>query len=209
MGKTDGIENGAKPKRMSGKSIHSLVEAAIMVALSAVLCYIRIIRFPWGGSVTLLSMLPIIVFSIRRGIKWGFAASFVFSLIQFMQGVFDGVFGWGLTPAMLTACILLDYILAFTALGIAGIFGNGSIGRAAGGTVLAIGLRFVCHVISGAVVFASAGKIWGFNIRNKWLYSAVYNGILMGIELAATLAAVLILYRLPQTRKLFKPEDGM
>ena len=85
-----------------------LVEAAIMVALATVLSYIRIIKLPWGGSITLLSMLPIVVYSIRRGPALGLAASFVFSLVQFGQGVIDGLFGWGLTPVSLTACIFLE-----------------------------------------------------------------------------------------------------
>lgn len=99
-----------------------LVEAAIMVALATVLSYIRIIKLPWGGSITLLSMLPIVVYSIKRGPALGLAASFVFSLVQFGQGVIDGLFGWGLTPVSLTACIFLDYIGAYTVIGIAGIF---------------------------------------------------------------------------------------
>ena len=67
-----------------------LVEGAAMVALATVLSFIRIFKLPWGGSITLLSMLPIVVFSIRRGVKAGLAASFVFSLIQFVQGIMDG-----------------------------------------------------------------------------------------------------------------------
>ena len=85
-----------------------------MVALAAVLSFIRVYRLPWGGSITLLSMLPIAVYSIKRGLKAGFVASFVFSLFQLFQGITDGLFGWGLTPVMLIACILLNYVLTFT-----------------------------------------------------------------------------------------------
>ena len=90
------------------KNTKILVEGAIMLALATVLSFIRIIHLPWGGSVTLLSMLPLALFSIRRGLKAGFVVSFLFSAIQFGQGVLDGLFGWGLTPGMLVACILLD-----------------------------------------------------------------------------------------------------
>ena len=75
-----------------------LVEGAAMVALATVLSFIRIIKMPWGGSVTLLSMLPIVIFSIKNGVKNGLIVSFAFSLVQFAQGVMDGLFGWGLTP---------------------------------------------------------------------------------------------------------------
>ena len=135
---------------MKNQKLLALVEGAVMVALATVLCFIRLIKFPWGGSVTLLSMLPITLYSIRRGPKWGLIAAFAFSLIQFLQGVMDGLFGWGLTGVMLIMCILFDYIIAFTVLGLAGIFGNKSFGKMVGGTVLAIFLRYVSHVISGA-----------------------------------------------------------
>ena len=67
---------------MKNEKVLTLVEGAVMVALATVLSFIKIVHLPWGGSVTLLSMLPIIVFSIKRGVANGLAASFVFALIQ-------------------------------------------------------------------------------------------------------------------------------
>ena len=107
---------------MKNEKVLTLVEGAVMVALATVLSFVKIVHLPWGGSITLLSMLPIIVFSIKRGVANGLAASFVFALIQFIQGCADGLFGWGLTPVALVACIFIDYIFAFTVLGLAGIF---------------------------------------------------------------------------------------
>ena len=75
---------------MKNKKVLTLVEGAVMVALATVLSFVKIVHLPWGGSVTLLSMLPIIVFSIKRGVANGLAASFVFALIQFIQGCADG-----------------------------------------------------------------------------------------------------------------------
>ena len=193
---------------MKNKKLLALVEGAIMVALATVPCFIRIVRFPWGGSVTLLSMLPITVYSIRRGVKCGLLASFVFSLVQFLQGVIDGLFGWGLTGGMLIACILFDYIIAFTVLGLAGAFGNKSLGAMVGGTVMAIFLRYVSHVISGAAVWHSVGKIWeAFSTDNEWVYSIIYNGVYMGIELVLTVAVTVLLLKLPQTKQLIAPKD--
>ena len=79
---------------MKNEKVLTLVEGAVMVALATVLSFVKIVHLPWGGSITLLSMLPIIVFSIKRGVANGLAASFVFALIQFIQGCAGGLFGW-------------------------------------------------------------------------------------------------------------------
>ena len=184
-----------------------LVEAAIMVALATVLCYIRIIKLPWGGSVTLLSMLPIIIFSIKHGAKQGMFASFVFSLIQFGQGVMDGLFGWGLTPTMLIACILLDYIGAYSVIGVAGVFRNKGFTGWVSGTILAVILRYTFHVLSGIVIWHSVGSIWeGFSTDNEVLYSLVYNAAYMLPELIFTLIGAVALLKIPQTKKIITQE---
>lgn len=184
-----------------------LVEAAIMIALATVLCYIRIIKLPWGGSVTLLSMLPIIIFSIKHGAKQGMFASFVFSLIQFGQGVMDGLFGWGLTPAMLIACILLDYIGAYSVIGVAGVFRNKGFTGWVSGTILAVILRYAFHVLSGIVIWHSVGSIWeGFSTDNEVLYSLVYNAAYMLPELIFTLIGAVALLKIPQTKKIITQE---
>ena len=108
---------------MSKKYVYKLTLSAIFVALATVLSLIKVIKMPLGGSVTLLSMLPIVMISVMLGAKWGFGSAFVYSLIQLILGItLDGLLGWGLTPVMLVGTILLDYIVAFTVLGIAGIF---------------------------------------------------------------------------------------
>ena len=185
-----------------------LVEGAVMVALATVLSFIRVFKLPWGGSITLLSMLPIVLFSIRRGVKSGLTVSFVFALIQFAHGVMDGLFGWGLTPGMLIACILLDYLGAFTILGIAGIFRRKGLPGWIGGISLAIALRFVLHFLSGVVIWQSFGELWnGFSTDNTFLYSFLYNGCYMLPELIFTLAGAVALLSAPQTKRLLL-EDG-
>ncbi len=194
---------------MSKNKTKILVEGAVMVALATVLSYIRIFRLPWGGSITLLSMLPIVLFSIRRGLGAGLTVSFVFSLVQFTQGVVDGIFGWGLTPGMLIACILLDYIVAFTVLGLAGIFRKKGFAGWIGGIALAVVLRFVCHFLSGVVVWKSFGELWnGFSTDNTFLYSFLYNGSYMLPELIFTLIGAIALLKVPQTKRyLIATED--
>ena len=185
-----------------------IVTGAIMVALATVLSFLKIQWLPWGGSITLLSMLPIVVYSIKYGVKWGFAASFVFSLTQLIQGIIGGLLGWGLSTTMLIACIFLDYLLAFTSIGIAGLFRKKGLCGWIVGTVIALSTRFVLHIISGVVIWESAGKLWkGFSTTNSWLYSFLYNGSFMLPEIAFTTIAAVILFNLPQMKKLLKIED--
>lgn len=184
-----------------------LVEGAAMVALATVLSFIRVFKLPWGGSITLLSMLPIVLFSIRRGVQSGMVVSFVYALVQFFQGVLDGLFGWGLTPVMLIACILLDYVLAFFVLGLAGLFRKKGISGWIGGIALAVGLRFVCHFLSGVVIWGSFGELWsGFSTDNTWLYSFLYNGCYMLPEMLFTIIGAVALLSTPQGKKLLNQE---
>ena len=165
---------------MQSTKTRILVEGAIMVALATVLSFIRVVKLPWGGSITLLSMLPIVLFSIRRGIKSGLTVSFLFALIQFIQGIMDGLFGWGLTPGSLIACIFLDYLLAFTVLGLAGLFRHKGVTGWISGIALAILLRFTMHFLSGVIIWQSFGQLWGdFFTENTVLYSLLYNGAYM------------------------------
>lgn len=188
---------------MQNEKTKILVEGAVMVALATVLSYIRVFKLPWGGSITLLSMLPIVLFSIKRGLKNGFAASFAFALLQFGQGVLDGLFGWGLTPAMLIACILLDYIGAYSILGIAGIFRSKKFPGWIAGISLAIVLRFLFHFLSGVVIWHSFGELWnGFSTENTYVYSFLYNGCYMLPELIFTLLGTIVLFKAPQTKRI-------
>ncbi len=178
------------------KKTRTLTECAILVALATVLSFIKIWNMPWGGSITLLSMLPVCMVSVRHGIKWGLGTSFVYSCIQLFLGItMDGLLGWGLTGGMLVACIMFDYVLAFSVLGFSGLFAKKGICGVILGTVLAIVLRFVSHVVSGAYVFKSAGLLWdAFNVKNTWLYSLGYNGAYMLPELVFTVAGTVIIY---------------
>lgn len=181
-----------------------LAEGAIMVAMAFVLSYIKIFHLPWGGSITLLSMLPIAIFSIKRGVKAGLFAAFVSSLLQLGQGIIvDGLFAWGLTPAMLAACIFLDYIGAYTAIGLAGIFREkGLLGRLVG-TAASVLIRYIFHIVSGAVIFHSAGMIWEtFSTDNEWLYSTLYNGAYMLPEMIFTVIGAAALLKVPQINRL-------
>ena len=189
---------------MKHTNLRRTAEGAVMVALATVLSFLKLVQFPWGGAITILSMLPIVVFTLRWGILHGLTVSFTYSLIQLGQGILmDGLLGWGLTPTALVACILLDYVCAFSALCLAGLFGNKTVGAILGGTVLALMLRFGFHYCSGVLIFHSFGELWeGFSTDNTWLYSLLYNGAYMLPETVFTTAGALVLFKTPQMRKL-------
>ena len=191
---------------MNQTKTRMLTEGAIMVALAFILSFLKIVNFTWGGSITVLSMLPIVVFSLRYGAKYSFAVSFMYSLLQLFQGItLDGIFAWGLTPAILVAVIFLDYILPFTLLGAAGFFNNGKFSTIILGTVSAVMLRFACHYLSGVFIWKSVGELWGGLIVNTpYLYSLLYNGAYMVPELIFTTIGAIILFKTPQMRKLLK-----
>ncbi len=164
---------------------HLLVEAAIMVALSTALSLVKVWEMPLGGSITLLSMLPICMLSLRHGLKWGLGGAFVYAVGQLALGLSE-VLSWGLTPTALVGTFFLDYIFAFTVLGLSGMFRErGFVGKMLG-VALTIFLRFVCHYISGVIIF----DIW---MPEEWsnvhLYSICYNGAFMLPEMIITMLA--------------------
>ena len=192
---------------MKNKKIQMLVEGAIMVALATALSYVQLFKLPWGGTITLLSMLPITVFSVKWGVKAGVLVSVLYSLIQLLQGIMiDGLLGWGLTPVALVACIFLDYVLAFSVLGLAGTFRKKGVTGWLGGITAAIVLRYISHLISGAAIFHSVGMLWeGFVTDNEWIYSAVYNACYMLPELLFTIIGAAVLLNAPVIKKYIRP----
>ena len=182
---------------MKNSKTKIMTECAILVALSTVLSFVKIWHMPWGGSITLFSMLPVCYVSVRHGLKWGLGSSFLYAVIQLFLGItVDGLLGWGLTGGILAACILLDYVVAFTVLGVSGVFAKKGFAGIIAGTSIAVVIRFVCHLLSGVYVFASAGKLWdGFETTNTWLYSFVYNGCYMLPELIMTIIGAVIVYK--------------
>jgi thiamine transporter len=185
-----------------------IVEGAIMIALATVLSYIRVYKLPWGGSITMLSMLPIVLYSIKNGVVRGLEVSFLFSLVQLGQGVVDGLFGWGLTVSSLLGCIFFDYILAFTVIGLAGMFRKkGELGWIAG-TVIALLLRFACHFTTGVIIWKSFGELWeGFSTDNTYLYSLLYNGSYMLPEIILTSVGAFVFLRVPVIKKMILSKD--
>lgn len=179
-----------------------LVEGAIMIALAVVLSFIKFKFLPFGGSITLVSMMPIMIYSIRHGIAWGMLVSVVYAFIQMFIDLGE-VIGWGLNVPMLIGCLLFDYIIAFSVLGLAGMFRSKNVAGGFAGIIVAIVLRYISHVISGFVIFKSAGLIWeGLEINNSLLYSLAYNATYLLPEMVFSIIVAVILFSIPQTKKL-------
>lgn len=171
---------------MKDNKIKTLCEGAILVALAQILGYIKLGRLPQGGSVT-VAMLPIFLYSYRRGLKNGLIASFALGILQC---TLDNSWNWGWQS------ILFDYILAYGVLGISGIWSqkkNGIyIGAAAGGLA-----RLVMHTISGYLYVKEYLdlEIFGIHTNSPWLYSVIYNGSYLMLSLAACFIVIYILDR--------------
>ena len=193
-------------KEMKKTNTQKLTLSAIFIALATALSLIKVIKMPLGGSVTLLSMLPIIILSVMLGTKWGLIGSFVYSIIQLFLGIaMDGLLGWGLTPVMLIGTILLDYIVAFTVLGFSGIFARKGYKGICFGVIFSIVLRFLSHFISGFIIFTQLEQfeIFGNVFTNRpVLYSLCYNGLYMLPELILTLIGASIIFNISQIKKL-------
>lgn len=172
--------------KKSKLTLRCLCEAAIMVALAQVLGYIKLWTLPNGGSVT-VSMLPIFVFCARWGFGPGMLASFALGLLQLLL---DGAYAWS------WQAMLGDYLLAYTALGVAGLF-RGNRGGFFFGTLAGCALRFAAHYVTGATVWGEymPESFFGMTMTSPWLYSALYNGSYMAIDCALVLLVGLLLWK--------------
>lgn len=182
-------------------NVNKLVMSAVLIALSAALSLVKIFEMPLGGSVTLLSMLPVCMLSIMYGCRWGLFCSFAYSLTQLVMGI-GSVLSWGLTPQALVGSIVFDYLAAFTVLGLAGMFRRHGVPGYIGGISAALLLRMVSHVISGVIFFAS----WAPEGWNPLVYSVAYNSAYMVPEIVFTFAGAILLLKEPHTAKLFRVE---
>ena len=168
----------------SHRKVRMLTEGAVCIALAEILSFIPLYKMPWGGSVD-LAMLPIILYCVRWGFGAGMVASFAHAVLQML---FEGgiAIGW--------QSIIGDFIVAYTILGLAGLFKGKKWGIFVG-TVVGCFFRFVVHYISGVTIY----KILAPTEFMKWTftspsaYSIVYNGsyMLPNTIMALVIAAVL------------------
>ena len=162
------LSNGGKEKT----DTRMLVFSAVLIALSIVLNQLTLFRMPQGGSITAFSMLPIVVCGYLYGARRGVLAGICVGLLNLIFNPFV------IHPLQL----LLDYPIAFGALGVSGYFSHAK-GGLIKGYLLGIFSRYVCSVISG-IVFFGAYAPDGFNAVTWSIY---YNLTYIATEGALTL----------------------
>lgn len=165
-----------------------LSECSILLAFSIILTIVKLVNLPYGGSITLGAILPIVIISYRFGFKWGTLSGIAFGVIELLLtiGVLSYVTGW----QSIVAVIILDYILAFGFFGLSAIFRkiqNQTIAMLIG-VLFTSFIRYLCHVISGCTVWA------GLSIPTSYalVYSLGYNATYMIPE--TIVACILIFY---------------
>ena len=183
MSKTKDSTKVKDPNSVSNTRI--LAECALMLAVGIVLSLVKLIDLPYGGSVTVASMLPVILISYRHGVKYGLLTGLAFGIIQQLLGL--KTLSYVTTFISIIAVILLDYVVAFAVIGFGGAFRKIIKNQPAAlvaGAILACVLRYACHVISGATVWA------GLSIPTNaaLIYSFGYNATYMVPETIVTAA---------------------
>ena len=167
----------------------ALTEGAIMLALAVVLNYLSHMIFasmPQGGSIT-LAMFPVLFYAHRWGVGRGALMGFAYGLVDMLIG---GGYAWGWQS------ILLDYLVAYTALCIGGVFQGSAWGIFPGIALGCLG-RFAVHYFSGVTLYRiiQPTAVEGFGVfANPHVYSLVYNGVYMLPNLVIALVIAGALY---------------
>jgi thiamine transporter len=155
-----------------------LAEIIVFSALSAVLYIVRPFTLPYGGAVTLGSMVPSMWLSLRRGIRVGVIAGAIFGVLAlFVDVLLLGASAVIATPVQ----AILEYPVAFSLIGLTGLFHSKTVPAAITGATLSVFLRFLVHYFVGAFVWYHVYAFppeWG-----QWLWPAVYNGSFLAVEL--------------------------
>ena len=204
-----------------------LTESAMLLSLAVVLETVSRMFIPpmtFGGQITLVSMLPVVLISYRYGVRWGLTAGFCHGLIEMALGAGTvtaafqpGFFGEGRMLLNALIMCLLDYLAAFTVLGLSGAFRN--LVKRPGlalmlGTILALSARYMAHTASGYLLFSGWAEwfftqegfpAWGMMLVETLspemlglAYSLTYNGMYMIPETILTAAAAVLVARVPQ-----------
>ena len=182
---------------MQNKTVRKLVESALFIAIATVLSMLKI-DLPFGGGVTIVSMLPLVLVSHRWGWKWGVMTAFAYSLIQLLLGL-DNV-GYATTFATALGVIFLDYVIAYTVIGFSGAlekpFGKTLKAVLIGIAVVFVG-RFLCHFITGVWIWGGwmPESFMNMTMTSPWMYSLLYNGWYMLAELVVTEVVAALLYK--------------
>ena len=184
----------------TGSQIRALIECALMVALAVVLDLIPMPKWPNGGSISIAAV-PIIYISYRHGFPWGVGCGLVYSAVQMITGFYPPPTG---TFLGYVGVVMLDYVLAFSAFGLADLFAKPFgkrriIGYGVGAAAVNI-IRFLCSFLSGWIIWDSYAP----EGQAPWLYSLTYNGGYM-LPNAVLCAFVIVLLCMTVDPKTLKP----
>ena len=198
-----------------------LALSGILIAMATVLSFIKVFEWPFGGSITAASMLPLAILGYTYGVRWGLAVGLVHGVIQAITGATMSSAFAGQGAGAVAAICLIDYFIAFSVIGLSGMFKgrikNHTVGFALG-TAVAVFLRYICHVASGYIFFRSyADWFFGEVMANDFsamlmekcspdllglIYSVIYNAAYMLPELViTTVCAVLVITLVPPVRR--------
>jgi len=204
-----------------------LTESAMLLAMAIVLELVSkmfIPEMPFGGQVTLVSMLPVVLISYRHGVKWGLVSGVAYALIEMTIGAKTvaaafqpGYFGDGTMIVNALIMCVLDYLVAFTVLGLGGCFRNSIKNPGAAlccGSLVALGSRYISHIASGYILFSGWAEwfftqegfpAWGAALVESlspgmlgFVYSLVYNGMYMIPEMILTAVTAVLIARVPK-----------
>lgn len=197
-----------------------LVVSAVLIACATILSVIQPFSLPFGGGITLASMMPIVIIAFAFGTKWGLLSGFAFAVIQMLLGMktvsaffMPGSDSYMVLWQAIMVC-LIDYIIAYTVLGFSGIF-KGKIKNDSAavcvGAIFGCFLRYVAHIISGAIFFGAWAEWFftqegfyaiGASIMEKFsggglslVYSLFYNGLYMIPEIIITAIVAPLVYK--------------
>ncbi len=175
-----------------------ITECAVMIALATVLSFIKVFEAPYGGSVTLGSMVPIVVLCAHiRETRWALLACFAYALVQMLFGFYPPPTA---TVWAFAGVVLLDYIVAFGVLfivnPIAKLFKKKTFAVIIGASI-AVFCRFLCHFATGILIWDACAP----EGQPVWLYSLLYNGGYMLPELLITVVLSALIYAIMLKRK--------
>jgi len=194
------------------KKTRIMVESAVLIAATVILSFIKIYEAPLGGAVTLFSMVPLMIISMRHGLLWGLGSAFVYSVIKLLLGASN--FAYVPTLIGVLTTIVFDYLIAYSAIGLAGAFRKCNFTKKESanktvtaflGVLLACLTRFASHFFCGTVVWYEITKRleWNDYVQTvgSMVYSFVYNITYLGPEIVMALIAVPVIVSLLNVMK--------
>ena len=166
---------------MDQSKTRMIAEAGVAIAIAQVLSFITLFHMPQGGSIKAASLVPLMIFAYRWGGTRGIWAGVVYGVLHFLLGFKSSIH---------YLSIILDYLVAYGAIGVCGYFKDNMTGLVSG-SIVAIALRWFASVTSGAVVFASYAP----QGQNPWIYSMIYNASYMVPDGILNIIVLLFVYQ--------------